>query len=174
MAVRSPTCGPRGSDFGQTGCTPAHRIADAACGAERRTSEYMRELHDGIVWGNLAGERNQLYGLSYRTVAYCDVQGESSGQGSSAQGPAFVDFDGPDNDVSTWANNDDHVLAGSPGIDVGGPNFVPSSGETDLDGNKRTWDGNGDGAAIVDMDAYESGLHRYGNLNCDGRDLKSI
>ena len=45
---------------------------------------------------------------------------------------------------------------------------MPTPGETDLDGNKRVWDGNGDGVAVVDLGAYEFGSHRYGDLNCDG------
>ena len=45
---------------------------------------------------------------------------------------------------------------------------MPARGATDLDGNKRVWDGRGTGTAIVDMGAYEFGSHRYGDLNCDG------
>jgi len=45
---------------------------------------------------------------------------------------------------------------------------VPAGITADLDGNKRVWDGDSNGTAVVDMGAYEFGSHRYGDLNCDG------
>lgn len=40
--------------------------------------------------------------------------------------------------------------------------------ETDLDGQKRVWDGDGDAPAIVDMGIDEFGSFVYGDVNCDG------
>jgi hypothetical protein len=49
---------------------------------------------------------------------------------------------------------DYHLQMGSPAIDAG-DNTVPQMAGVDLDGNARVADGDGDGAARVDMGAYE-------------------
>src|SRR5262249_4978237 len=51
------------------------------------------------------------------------------------------------------ANGDYHVRPGSPTIDAGTSNQAPA---TDLDGQARPTDGNGDGTAAFDLGAYES------------------
>ena len=58
--------------------------------------------------------------------------------------------------------------AGSPCIDAGDPDFVPEPGETDIEGQTRVWDGDGDHAAVVDMGSDEFGSFVFGDLNCDG------
>ncbi|HXI91978.1 MAG TPA: right-handed parallel beta-helix repeat-containing protein [Blastocatellia bacterium] len=50
---------------------------------------------------------------------------------------------------------DFHLRPGSPSIDTG-DNSAPNLPSTDLDGNPRIQDGNGDGVAKVDMGAYEA------------------
>jgi hypothetical protein len=50
---------------------------------------------------------------------------------------------------------DYRLRPGSPSIDAG-DNAAPNLPVTDLDGNPRIQDGNGDGAAVVDMGAYEA------------------
>jgi hypothetical protein len=70
------------------------------------------------------------------------------------QDPRFVDADGADNTVGT-ADDNLRLLVTSPAIDAGDNGFVPSSVTTDLAGNPRIVDGNGDSTETVDMGAYE-------------------
>jgi hypothetical protein len=50
---------------------------------------------------------------------------------------------------------DYHLRPGSPSIDTG-DNTAPNLPATDLDGNPRIKDGNGDGTSVIDMGAYEA------------------
>jgi predicted outer membrane repeat protein len=54
-----------------------------------------------------------------------------------------------DFDDDFWVEGDYHLLAGSPCIDSGDPNYVPKPNETDLDGNPRIVNDR------IDMGAYE-------------------
>ena len=47
---------------------------------------------------------------------------------------------------------------------------MPGQSDTDIDGQLRVWDGDGDGVAIVDMGVDEFGSIRLtlGDMNCDG------
>ncbi|MGD8454448.1 MAG: right-handed parallel beta-helix repeat-containing protein [Phycisphaerae bacterium] len=106
-----------------------------------------------IVWGN------EPLGLpSSAAVTFSDIEGGFAGQGNIDAAPLFVDP----------GNGDYHLSAGSPCIDAGDPSYVPQPGETDLDGQYRLWDGDGNGVAIVDMGADEFGSYVFGDLNCDG------
>ena len=70
--------------------------------------------------------------------------------------PSFVDADGPDDGIGTQDDNI-RLLAGSPCIDTADNSAVPAGILTDLDGNDRIWDGDGNPPATVDMGAYEYG-----------------
>jgi hypothetical protein len=146
-------------------------------------------FRNSILWSNTSPDGRSatlLDAASILTVTGSDFQG---GQGAVSIGsgtslvwsadditlpPLFVDVDGPDNDMSTWLDNDYRLLRGSPCIDAGDNAFVPpdimdldADGNItepvpfDLDGNPRFRDdpatpdtGHG-GAPIVDMGAYE-------------------
>ena len=54
-----------------------------------------------------------------------------------------------DNQQYTWIEGDYHLLAGSPCIDAGDPNYIAGPNETDLEGNPRVTSGR------IDMGAYE-------------------
>jgi len=55
----------------------------------------------------------------------------------------------PNDPNAIWVDGDYHLLAGSPCIDAGDPNYIPEPNETDLDGNPRIINGR------IDMGAYE-------------------
>jgi predicted outer membrane repeat protein len=131
------------------------------------------EVRNAIIWGNTdgsgQGEAAQLYqGGGTLTIDYSCVQGWTGsfgGTGNHGLDPLFVDPDGPDDDPNTWADNNHRIWGSSPCADTGDPAFVPAPGETDLDGQSRIRDANGDGIAIVDMGAYE---YDREDLDCDG------
>jgi hypothetical protein len=52
------------------------------------------------------------------------------------------------------ASGDYRLSAGSPAIDIGGPDLI-AGGSTDLGGNPRPVDGDGDGVALTDAGAFE-------------------
>ncbi|MHC4616695.1 MAG: choice-of-anchor Q domain-containing protein [Planctomycetota bacterium] len=93
------------------------------------------EISNCILWSNTAVEGPQIYGNS--TVSYSDIQGGYPGAGNIDANPLFAGGD------------DCHLLAGSPCINAGDPNYTGQPGETDLDGNQRIV------AGRVDMGAYE-------------------
>lgn len=68
----------------------------------------------------------------------------------------------------TYQVLDYHLVAGSPCIDTGNPDYEAPPGHTDIDGDERPRDGDGDGEAVVDMGADEYILFTLGDLNCDG------
>jgi hypothetical protein len=109
-------------------------------------------VYDSILWAN---EYDQAVAA---VIAYSDVQGGWGGTGNIDADPLFVDP----------IAGDYHLQAGSPCIDTGDPTFWPQPGEVDLDGQRRVWDGDGDGLSYVDMGVDEFGSFVYGDLNCDG------
>ncbi len=109
-------------------------------------------IYNSILWAN---EPDQA---QYVIVSYSNVQDGWPGEGNINADPLFVDP----------AGGDYHLQAGSPCIDTGDPAFLPLPGEVDLDGQRRVWDGNGDGLSYVDMGVDEYGSFVCGDLNCDG------
>jgi hypothetical protein len=96
-----------------------------------------------IVWWDKAPMARVQIGGSC-VVTYSDVKGGFPGAGNLDADPLFV------------GSEDLHLSTGSPCIDAGTntpPGGLPA---TDLDGNPRSLDGNGDGAAVADMGAYEA------------------
>jgi parallel beta-helix repeat protein len=78
------------------------------------------------------------------TVVYSLVQGGRPGKGNIDADPLFV------------GAGDYHLAPGSPCIDAGTNSPAGGLPSTDLDGDPRIVDGNGNGTKIVDMGAYEA------------------
>ncbi len=138
----------------------------AAAGGGMYNNTGSPTLTNCILWGNTAPTGAQIYGGT-PTVKYSDVQGGWSGAGNIAADPLFVDADGPDGIPGTEDDNL-RLSPGSPCIDAGTNGALPSDsadldgdGDTtepipyDLDGSLRIVDGDANGAAVVDMGAYE-------------------
>jgi len=99
-----------------------------------------------IFWGNDASYCNEIYPPApYQIVSYCDIQGGWPGQTNINKDPCFVNDD---------ANNY-HLAANSLCIDKGNNSAVPPSVSTDIDGEPRKVDGDGNGSSIVDIGADE-------------------
>jgi len=150
-------------------------------------------IRNCIVWGNRAPEGSSIaVGYARPEVSHCSVQGGLTGvakegtaeftwgPGNIDADPLFVDpgrWDDPGTPTYQWDDSfilgDYHLLPGSPCID-GGTNDVdnPDTTEietlpdTDIAGQPRVIDGNLDGAATVDIGAYE---YLPGDVNYDGR-----
>ena len=100
-------------------------------------------LINDIVWGNgtnIFSER----GIENISAAYCCIQGGFEGTGNISCDPCFRSPD----------TNDYHLSRDSNCIDAGDPNFSDFN-ETDIDGECRISDGDGDGMFIVDIGADE-------------------
>jgi probable HAF family extracellular repeat protein/predicted outer membrane repeat protein len=109
-----------------------------------------------IFWGNTdsggAGESAQIARqYSELSADYCCIQGYTGtleGTGNISVNPLFADADGADNVVGT-ADDDLHLSGGSPCIDAGDTEALPSYLTADLDGGQRIVNG------IVDMGCCE-------------------
>jgi parallel beta-helix repeat protein len=134
-----------GSDPNVTNCTFSNNSATGNGGG---IDNYQSSptVTNCILWGNTAPTGSQIYGGS-PTVNYSDVEGESVYPGTENinADPCFVDAAGGDLQLST---------PNSPCVDAG-DNSVPGLPATDLAGNPRVADGDGDGNSVVDMGAYE-------------------
>jgi hypothetical protein len=102
---------------------------------------------NNVAWGNTPQDvyaEEFLGGPLPVEASYSDIgTGWFTGLGNIQLDPMFVDS----------ANNDYHLNIGSPCIDKGTNVGAPG---TDIDGDTRPIDGDGDGVAIVDMGADES------------------
>jgi len=100
-----------------------------------------------IIWGNTALTSAQLYNSSDPTYS-CIQYWDKVGNGNIAEDPKLVDMDGPDNNPSTFADNDCRLSPDSPCIDAGkNEDWMWSA--VDMDGNPRIFN------ETVDMGAYE-------------------
>ncbi|MBI5866334.1 MAG: right-handed parallel beta-helix repeat-containing protein [Planctomycetes bacterium] len=150
-------------------------------------------LGNSILWNNHATSGAELamlpaYDPAKALVTYCDVAGGAAGvyqqpgsllewrSTNTAADPLFIDFDGPDDDPSTWVDNNYRLVSGSPAVDSGW-NALLNGDPLDLDQDGRAdeylpldydWSSrivddvqtpdHGCGTiALVDMGAFETG-----------------
>ena len=129
------------------------------------------QLFNSVLWDNSADQGAQIVlgGTATLSVGYSDVMGGAvdiviGDQAELIWGPGNIDADPL---FADSANGDYRLMAGSPCIDAGDPDFIADPQETDIDADPRVVDGNGDGTAVVDMGADEF-VPCAGDLNIDG------
>ena len=115
-------------------------------------------LTNAILWGN-----NSTIGGIGATVTYSIVQGGYPGEGNLDVDPLFVEMRSY-GEAPTTAG-DYRLRYGSPAIDVG--SNTPVTSVTDLDGNDRLVDGDGNASTVVDMGAYERQAYTL-TINVEG------
>ena len=111
---------------------------DVLSGAAFYTDDGNGTLANCVVWGNAP---DQIVGNP--TVIYSNVQRGYVGEGNIDQDPLMA-FD-----------SDMHLLSSSPCLDAGTNDPPGGLTQTDMDGNARPLDGDGDGHAQADMGAFE-------------------
>jgi len=129
--------------------------------AVRRSGSSIIEYCTGtitncIIWDNDSSEQLRN---SVNPIYSCIEGWTGGGEHNISEEPCFVEYGSgywddnntPDDydDLWVWTEGDYHLLANSPCIDTGDPNFVPEPNETDLDGNPRVM------GPAIDMGAYE-------------------
>jgi parallel beta-helix repeat protein len=105
-------------------------------------------LINDIVWGNGSEPNKNVVserGIENIVAAYCCIEGGFDGRGNISCDPCFRNPD----------TNDYHLGRDSNCIDAGDPDFSDFN-ETDIDGECRIADGDGDGTFIVDIGADEA------------------
>jgi hypothetical protein len=126
-------------------------------------------LTSSIVWANTEGPFLEHLSATC-TAAYSCIQGSTvyPGEGNINDDPQFVNP----------ASDDYHLTCESPCIEKGDPDLQPAPNETDIDGEDRIIDGDGDTIPVVDMGADE--IHTmwptcwncptqcHGDSDCDG------
>ncbi len=121
-------------------------------------------LANNIFWGNEPAVpylHSELWGTkSFYTRGNIVAGYPDPNDGNSDADPQFVDPIGVDGVAGTVDDNF-RVLGTSPAIDAGLVDELPTWLMLDLDGLARSYDGNRDGTALVDVGVYEAG-------DCDG------
>lgn len=114
-------------------------------------------ISNTIVYANQSPNENAILAFGRDPAySYCDVETDDGsvveGLGNINADPLFVDPD----------NGDYHLIADSPCVDAGDPEFVPEEGETDIDGQPRVV------GERIDMGADEFLLSCDGDFDVDG------
>lgn len=108
-----------------------------------------------IIWG-FVGDTRQQIGDSSMPTNSCIQNWTGGGEGNITLDPLFADPNGPDDNWTTYEDNDYRLVSHSPCIDEG-TNSVLSPPGLDMDGNLRIARWKYPVFAYVDMGAYEYG-----------------
>jgi len=76
------------------------------------------------------------------SCSYSDVEGGQAGVVMADN--AVMNWEEGNVDLDPMLGEDYHLTAASPCIDLGDPDFVPGADQTDIDGDPRSLDGDGD------------------------------
>lgn len=127
---------------------------------------YLYDTHiqsHGIVQGETGGTGIIAVGdNSFLNISYNNIYGNGGGNylvGETSEVANVIDLTGVDGNISNdplFNENEYSLTSGSPCLDAGTPNTSGLNiGDTDLFGNSRIIDGNGDGIAVIDIGAFE-------------------
>lgn len=126
-------------------------------------------IRNSIIWNNRDSSGTgtlaaNIYNQSAHTTLYHSLAQGTGGTGDFTTESSYTDGGGnidedpmfmtPIDPIAVTSSGDLHLKSGSPAIDAGDDSYVIGV-DTDLDGEKRIRDGNGDGDKKVDMGAYE-------------------
>lgn len=130
-------------------CTITANTADDTGGGLYRCNG--SSITNCIIWQNSAGRwRDQLDDSSITLTYSCIQDWTGTGTGNIISDPMFTDTSSAN--PAEW---DLHLLPGSPCIDAGTNTPSPGLPATDIEGNPRPFDSNGDGTQVADMGAFE-------------------
>ncbi|MHC4676812.1 MAG: right-handed parallel beta-helix repeat-containing protein, partial [Planctomycetota bacterium] len=138
-----------------TNCTFSDNSAADKGGAMYYRSD-SATLTNCIVWGNIAGQGDEIYSEFFEnpatmTVSHSDIRGGSAG--IHVEPDNTLNWETGNIDVDPYFVNpsagDYYLLPTSPCINTGDPNYVAEPNETDLDSQPRIIDDR------IDMGAYE-------------------
>jgi len=113
-------------------------------------TSYVEVLNSILRNDSVNGAISEIYvqNLSTLSVQYSNIMGDWAGQGNIDVDPLFLGS----------GNYPYSLSVGSPCIDEGIPDTTGLNLPfLDIIGNKRIWDGDNNGTAIIDMGAYEYG-----------------
>ena len=119
-----------------TNCTIAQNIARTRGGSMYCTSSSSPVLCNCILWGNVPPEP-YFSTNCLPVITYTHIEGGWPGEGNQDFDPLFADADGPDDDPSTWEDNDYHLTIWSSCVDAGDSRAIRLD-TFDLDGDGCT------------------------------------
>jgi predicted outer membrane repeat protein len=117
-------------------------------------------MYNKYTYGGISARLTNCY-MGLPLITYCDVEGGWRGEGNIDADPCFVEPEywadvndpniivEPNDPNAVWVEGDYHLLADSPCINAGDPDYIAEPNETDLDGLPRVIGGR------IDMGAYE-------------------
>ncbi len=115
-------------------------------------------IRNCIIWQNDAPEGAQIYDCVEPTYS-CIQNWTGSGTGNITDDPQLIDPDGPDDDITTWEDNDFHIQLTSPCIDTGC--YIEALTQ-DFEEHSRGYDGDNLGAGTTgDGSDFDIGADEY-------------
>ena len=145
--------GPSGSSASIVNCTFYDNFSRDG-GTIAATVPHTPTLVNSILWGNRRQDGTSVSTQGDVIASFSAMEQTGATSGISTADPMFADPDGPDDVIGTL-DDDFRLSAVSPYIDAGSLAAIPVGTTTDLAGGVRVLDGDGFGAALPDLGAYE-------------------